>query len=64
VNVAVCTSVYICVQVNAISHHGDEELCAVSQDLMRQHLNAARNCRILMQVRVYILYYQHYLLAD
>jgi len=39
-------------QVKAISHHGDEELCAVSQDMMRQHLSADRNCRILMQVYI------------
>jgi len=40
-------------QVKAISRDGDEELCAVSEDLMRQHLNTARSGRILMQVYNY-----------
>ena len=45
-----------CIQVRAISQHTDEELCATSQDLMRQHLNSARNCRILMQVGYTVVY--------
>ena len=41
-------------QVYPINDYPEEELCIVSRELLQQHVNQARNTRILMQVSIQI----------